>query len=33
MDALNIEPHAILPMWNYTIRPRVPAHVQRDSGK
>ena len=25
MDALNIEPHAILPVWNYTIRPRTPA--------
>ena len=25
MDALNIEPHAILPIWNYTIRPRTPA--------
>ena len=25
MAALNIEPHAILPTWNYTIRPRTPA--------
>jgi len=25
MDALNIKPHAILPIWNYTIRPRTPA--------
>jgi len=25
MDALNIESHAILPIWNYTIRPRTPA--------
>ena len=27
MDALNIEPHAILPIWNYTIWPRTPAPV------
>jgi hypothetical protein len=24
MDALHIDPHAILPIWNYTIRPRTP---------
>jgi len=24
MDALRIEPHAICPQWNYTIRPRTP---------
>ena len=25
MAALNFEPYAILPIWNYTIRPRTPA--------
>ena len=33
MDALNVEPHATLPLWNYTIRPRTPAQVQCNSGK
>ena len=27
MAALNIEPHAICPQWNYTIRPRCPAQT------
>jgi hypothetical protein len=30
MATLNIEPHAKLPIWNYTIRPRTPA---RKSGR
>ena len=25
MATLNVEPHTILPIWNYTIRPRTPA--------
>jgi hypothetical protein len=25
MAALNLEHHAVCPMWNYTIRPRTPA--------
>ena len=33
MDALNIEPHAVLPIWNYTIRPRHPAPGSANSGK
>jgi hypothetical protein len=26
MDALNLERHAVCPAWNYTLRPRTPAH-------
>jgi hypothetical protein len=32
MNALTIEPHAILPIWNYTIRPRTPPPAQCNSG-
>lgn len=33
MDALNLERHAVLPAWNYTIRPRTPTDPSADSGK
>ncbi|MDP9145607.1 MAG: ISAzo13 family transposase, partial [Actinomycetota bacterium] len=28
MKALNVEPHAVCPHWNYTIRPRVDGSLQ-----